>query len=96
MRLIYSEIAVTDLIRLRAFIAEKDPAAASRIAGELIQRIELLEQFPDLGRPVEQAPDPTQIRDSIFGNYIVRYAKTTDTVAILRIWHHAEDRTLHT
>ena len=32
MKLIYSAEAVQDLVRLRQFIAEKNPAAATRIA----------------------------------------------------------------
>ncbi|MGH8855201.1 MAG: type II toxin-antitoxin system RelE/ParE family toxin, partial [Telluria sp.] len=52
MRLVYSEEAVADLVRLRAFIAEKDPSAAARVAAELIARIENLRLFPTMGRAV--------------------------------------------
>ena len=55
MRLVYSEEAVTDLVRLRAFIAEKDSLAAARVAAELIARIENLRLFPTMGRLVELA-----------------------------------------
>ena len=92
MKLVYSEESVTDLIRLRAFIAEKDPLAASRVATELIARIENLRLFPTMGRTVELAPDPKAIRDAIFGNYVIRYTTHTESVVILRIWHHYEDR----
>ena len=92
MRLAYSENAVADLVRLRAFIAEKDPHTAARIAAELIYRIENLCLFPEMGRAVERAPTPKIIRDAIFGKYIIRYSAHTETVVILRIWHHNEDR----
>ncbi|MGV8843584.1 MAG: type II toxin-antitoxin system RelE/ParE family toxin [Pseudomonas sp.] len=92
MRLVYSEEAVADLVRLRAFIAEKEPLAAARVATELIARIENLRLFPAMGRIVELAPDPKAIRDAIFGKYVIRYAAHTETVVILRIWHHYEDR----
>lgn len=92
MKLIYSAEAVQDLIRLREFIAEKNPSAASRIAGELMARIEHLCQFPEIGRMVVQAPTPDAIRDFVFGNYIVRYAPHTSAITILRIWHHYENR----
>ena len=42
MRLAFSENAVADLVRLREFIAEKDPLAAARVAAELLSRIENL------------------------------------------------------
>lgn len=92
MKLVYSEQAVEDLVRLRAFIAEKDPHAAARVATELIARIENLRLFPTVGRTVELAPDPKVIRDAIFGKYVIRYTTHTETIVILRIWHHYENR----
>lgn len=92
MRLIYSVEAVQDLVRLREFIAEKNPSAASRIATELVTRINQLCLFPEMGRNVAQAPTPNAIRDFVFGNYIVRYAHHTSAITILRIWHHYENR----
>lgn len=92
MKLVYSEEAVADLVRLREFIAEHDPLAASRTAAELIARIENLRRFPAMGRTVELAPDPKAIRDAFFGKYIIRYTKHTEAIVILRIWHHYEDR----
>ncbi|MBE7528106.1 type II toxin-antitoxin system RelE/ParE family toxin [Betaproteobacteria bacterium PRO4] len=91
MRLVYSEEAITDLVRLRQFIAEKDPGAASRIASELIARMEHLCKFPHTGVEVELAPQPGVVRDMVFGNYIVRYAAQMEVIVILRIWHHLEN-----
>lgn len=92
MKLVYAPEAVADLIRLRSFIAEKSPAAAARIAAELIARIENLCAFPQLGRAVGEAPQPDVIRDMVFGNYVVRYSEHADALVVLRIWHHREDR----
>lgn len=94
MRLVYSADAITDLIRLRDFIAEHDPSAAARVAGDLIERIESLRLFPKIGRPVEAAPDPEIIREMVFGKYVIRYAAHQDVVAVLRIWHRFEKRAL--
>ena len=49
MRLIYTDVAVEDLKRLRAFIAEKNPAAARKIGEDLAKRIEGLRAFPKMG-----------------------------------------------
>lgn len=92
MRLVYSEEAVSDLVRLRAFIAEKDPSAAARVAAELIARIEDLCLFPEMGRGVAHAPQPDVLRDVVFGKYVVRYSLHAGAVIVLRIWHHFEDR----
>ncbi len=92
MRLVYSEEAVADLVRLRQFIAEKDPQAAGRVGAELVSRLENLKRFPAMGREVVQAPDPTAIRDAVFGNYVVRYSPRAEVLIVLRLWHHYEDR----
>jgi plasmid stabilization system protein ParE len=92
MKLVYSGEAVADLVRLRTFIAEKDPSAPARIAADLIARIENIRLFPEIGRSVALAPEPKVVRDAVLGKYIVRYAAHTETVVILRIWHHYENR----
>ncbi len=51
MRIVWSPTAVADLVRLRAYIAEHDPAAASRDAGALLEAVEKLRGFPAMGRP---------------------------------------------
>ena len=92
MKLIYSAEAVNDLIRLRAFIAEKNQAAAARIAKELVRRIDALKQFPEMGHAVLLAPEPSSIRDMVFGDYVVRYVPRDEVLIILRVWHHYERR----
>jgi plasmid stabilization system protein ParE len=91
VKLVYSKESIQDLMRLREFIAIKNPEAAKRIAAELIARIQQLCLFPAMGRPVELAPRPETIRDFVFGDYIVRYSIHDNALTILRIWHHLED-----
>lgn len=92
MRLVYSQDAISDLVRLRAFIAEKNPAATTQIGQGLLERLNSLRIFPLLGKPVALAPDPQSIRDAIFGKYLVRYSVHESALIVLRIWHHFEDR----
>jgi plasmid stabilization system protein ParE len=92
MRLVYSVEAVADLVRLREFISAHDPAAAARIADELISRIVLVCRFPEMGKSVQLAPDPAIVRDAIFGKYVVRYTIHPTAIVVLRIWHELEDR----
>ncbi|MEL0635263.1 type II toxin-antitoxin system RelE/ParE family toxin [Marinomonas sp. TI.3.20] len=91
MKLVYTEEAITDLKRLREFIAAHNPNAANKVAKELIEKIALLPDFPKIGTPVQQAPSPETIRDMIFNNYIVRYSTHPNTIIILRLWHGRED-----
>jgi len=82
-------------VRLRAFIAKHDPAAAERLARRLIQGIERLLRNPRLGRRVTVAPDqmaPEEIRDWVVGPYVVRYLIVDQRIVVLRIWHGKEQR----
>ncbi len=92
MKLSYSREAISDLIRLREFIASKNPDAAQKIAKSIRKGIAQLKTFPYLGVEVELAPDPEMIRDLIIGNYIARYLIHSKHIYILRIWHHKEER----
>jgi plasmid stabilization system protein ParE len=90
VKLAFSREARDDLVRLRAFIAQHDPAAAQRAARRLVQGIERLVRYPKLGRRVSIAPDeeaPEEIRDWLVGDYVIRYLIAIDRILVLRIWH---------
>ncbi|NWO07217.1 MAG: type II toxin-antitoxin system RelE/ParE family toxin [Alteromonadaceae bacterium] len=90
MKLVYTDEAIEDLKRLREFIAVHNPSAAGWIATELVSKIELLPDFPRMGTPVEMAPVPDSIRDTVFGKYVVRYSVHGSAIIILRVWHELE------
>ncbi len=92
MRIEYTGVAIQDLIRLRAFIAEHNPQAAKKDRKKLPAGIKGLAREPRLGHPVMVAPDPEKIRDLILPPYIVRYTLLSQSLLILRIWHHKEER----
>ncbi len=92
MTLVYSQEAVSDLIRLRDFIAEKDPGSAELVSLELVARIDYICSFPNMGKAIPLSPEPLDIRDSIFGKYVVRYVAQAESIIILRVWHHYESR----
>ena len=91
MKLVYTNDAIEDLKRLREFIAVHNPTAASKIAAELIAKMELLPAFPTMGTPVQMAPVPDIIRDMVFGKYVVRYSVHASAVIVLRVWHELEN-----
>ena len=95
MKLAFSREARGDLVRLRAFIAKHDPAAAQRVARRLIQGIERLIRHPRLGKRVAIAPGqtaPEEIRDWLVADYVVRYLIANDRIIVLRVWHGKEQR----
>ena len=78
------------MVRLREFIAQHSPAATQRVAQRLRGAIERLVDMSQIGRPVENLPG--DIRELIFGKYVVRYEVRQQSLYILRIWHGKEDR----
>lgn len=95
MKHVYSAEALRDLERLHEFIAEENPAAASRAARELLDGMRGLRRFPRMGKRVSIAPGqfaPGEIRDWFTGDHIVRYLILDDRIVILRVWHGKEDR----
>ena len=90
MRIWYTADAINDLERLRAFIEPKNPRVARRVAAELLDGIENLAIFPDMGLPVQRAPNPKLIRDLFVGNYTIRNQRNEQSIIVLRIWHGKE------
>ena len=90
MRIKYAIEAIHDLERLHAFVEIKNPHAARRIAAELLDGIENLASFPELGLPVRRAPDPNVIRDLFIEKYTVRYLRQEKSIIVLRVWHGKE------
>lgn len=90
MKLQFTEQALEDFVRLREFIAEKNPAAAQRISEQLIKSIDRLRDQSEPGHALEAVPG---VREWIARDYVVHYLVLTDTLMILQIWHGREDRT---
>lgn len=89
MKLQFTANAHRDLIRLRGFIAEKNPDAASRISQRLRQCIPRIVEQPGMCVNVEDLPG---VQDLVAGDYIVRYSLLDQEVYILRIWQGKEER----
>ncbi len=97
MKLVFTELARQDLVRLRQFIADKNPRAAERAATRLKTASVLISRRPLVGRV---APAPAGSRPDVrdlpvaFGasGYVIRYQVLPGEVRILRIWHAREDR----
>ncbi|MFZ0241169.1 MAG: type II toxin-antitoxin system RelE/ParE family toxin [Desulfobacterales bacterium] len=90
MKLVFSRAAVNDLARLREFIARQYPDAAQRIAQRLRGAIQGLVSTPQIGRPVADLSG--EVRELIFGKYVIRYKIKQPQLFILRIWHGKEER----
>lgn len=92
-RLIVTETAVRGIARCRGFLQAKSTSAADRAARQIGQRLLLLEQNAEIGRPL--AGDP-ELRELVvpFGDagYVAlyRFVPTDDTVVVLAFRHQRE------
>ena len=88
MKIAWSPEAIDDLVSLRAYIAEDNPAAARRTVQHLVESIEqLLPDNPRIGR----AGRVPGTRELVIPKtpYIVPYRIQRATIQILRVYHAA-------
>ena len=88
-KIIFSPQALADLEEVVRHIAKDDPATAVRIGNALIDRVEILENFPLLGAPY---PKRQGVRKLVSRPYIIFYRPRLEenSVDILRYWHGAQ------
>ena len=82
-KIIFSPQALADLEEVVRHIAKDDPATAVRIGNALIDRVEILENFPLLGAPYPKRPG---VRKLVSRPYLIFYRPRLEvkSVDILR------------
>jgi plasmid stabilization system protein ParE len=84
--------ALDDLERLREFLRPRNPAAAKRAAVAITKTIQLLGQYPQIGRPAEEMD--IEYRELLidFGDsgYVALYRYEGDLVTVLSLRHQKE------
>jgi plasmid stabilization system protein ParE len=92
-KVVWRERALGDIDRLYDFLFEKNKEAAAKAAQIILRGSSLLEESPQLGRPMA---DGTKRRELFIpfgsGYYVLRYFLTSDTIIIVRVWHGLENR----
>lgn len=83
--------AERDLVRIYEFLAITNSDAAIQVIQQLIQGVEKIQSFPQLGVKLSDFED-RDVRRVIIGNYEIRYELTDKAIYILRLWHFREDR----
>lgn len=91
-RLVWTPPALRDIQRLRNFLHEKSPEAASRAVAAIRQGVKVLAKQPGIGRPCEELP--TEYREWMidFGDsgYLVLYRYDGSTAYLLAVRHQRE------
>lgn len=84
MKVIWSRLAIADLVAIRAYIAEHNPAAANGVARRILHAVELLQQQPHLGLPTHR----TDVRRLIVAGtvYSLPYRVEEGDIEILEVF----------
>ncbi|MBW4445123.1 MAG: type II toxin-antitoxin system RelE/ParE family toxin [Plectolyngbya sp. WJT66-NPBG17] len=79
----FSDVAVQDLDEICDYVAQRDPAAASKLFDNIRKRCKLLADFPNSGKSYSQlSPD---LRGAIVEEYIILYYPRTDGIDVARV-----------
>ena len=92
MDVIIREAAYSDLERIYSWIAQDRPRAARRVIDRILNSIELLGLFPDLGHAGKLSGTHEWVVSGL--PYIVVYTVDRDPseVAIIAVFHAAQNR----
>ena len=87
-RLIWAPQAAEDFTAICTFIARDSEGYACEFAARVIGAVEMLEEFPELGRHVPEFTDPS-LRELLHGHDRIIYEVGDDAVHILAVHHGA-------
>lgn len=92
--IVFSPDAADDLERVREFLDIDNPEAAKRALRAIFAVLEHVEEFPDLGRPTEDADIRQIVVPFDAAGYVLRYTilPADGDVLVLRLWHGREAR----
>ena len=87
-RIIFAPQALEQLEEIVGFIAQDDPAAAPRFGSYLVDRSEMLADFPELGTPYQERPN---VRRLLCRPYFIYYRvrREAQVIEIMDYWHSA-------
>jgi toxin ParE1/3/4 len=90
VEVVWSALARTRLLEIRAYVARDKPEAAEQLAVRIVAMLDALRNHPYLGR----AGAEPGIRELVIGGtpYIVLYRVQGQRVIISTIWHAAQRR----
>lgn len=91
MKVVLSPRAELDFETQVRWLAAHSPSAGRAAALKIVETIDLLVEFPDIGLAVHGGCREKQVQ---FGRdeFVIRYRRTGDAVIILRIFHGRQDR----
>ena len=86
----WSPRATQQLIDAIDYIAQDDLAAAYRVRDTVVERVNLLTEFPELGRPGRSRGSRELVITGT--SYIAVYRVNGSNIEIAKLWHSAQSR----
>lgn len=85
-------VAITDLQQIKAYIAENNPDAAEKLAGNIYTKIEKLAEFPQMGISLNsRIVIKTDYLFLVCGMYLVFYKIEGKFVSVYRVLNGRRD-----
>lgn len=85
-------VATTDLQEIKNYISEDSAEAATKIVKDIIDKIEMLAELPELGvMLMYKIKLKTRYRYIICGQYLIFYIYENNIVSVQRILHGKRD-----
>ncbi len=88
VQITWTDLAREDLRAIFDYISIDSPQSAQKVVETIIQKVDVLLQFPEMGRTVPEFGDST-IRELISGSYRIVYLIEEGQIYIARIHHSA-------
>jgi len=82
---------VDDLTRVYAYLADRSPRSADRFLEEVELVVDLLAEFPELGRPRDELKAGLHSFRVRRFRHLIFYRVTPNTLVLLRVLHGARD-----
>ena len=80
----------TDLVEILLYIRRDNPRAAKRLLATIHNKLQLLAEFPGLGRPREELA--RSLRSFPIGNYVLFYRPIEPGIQLIRVLHGGRDQ----
>ena len=92
MKIKWTVPAVDDLESIREYIGRDSKVYATSFVEKILNAVDVLEDFPEIGRQVPEANDPS-IRELIFQNHRIMYRIHSEAVQIIAVIRGSRDLT---
>jgi toxin ParE1/3/4 len=90
LELLWSGLAIKDLLDMVDYISQDNPRAAYSLANRIKSKILRLQRFPLSGRVVPEFSEKGY-REVVVYPYRIVYDVCDDNVIVLRVWHGKRD-----